>query len=78
MFVEPNSPACKASLEEGDIIVGFNGQPVGTIDELYKYLMSKGVDIGYSKDNLYQSFYLNILRRHKKLVVTIGTVPNTN
>ncbi|CCH68242.1 HtrA protease/chaperone protein [Richelia intracellularis HH01] len=77
MFVEPNSPACKAGLEEGDIIVGFNGQPVGTIDELYKYLMSKGVDIGYSKDNLYQSFYLNILRHHKKLVATICTVPNT-
>lgn len=78
MFVERNSPACKAGLEEGDIIIGFNSQPVSTIDDLYKYLISKKIDTGYSRDNLYQPFYLNILRHHKKLVVTIIPVPNAN
>jgi S1-C subfamily serine protease len=35
---EPNSPAQKAGLREGDLIIGFDGQPVGGIDDLHKLL----------------------------------------
>lgn len=36
--VERNSPAQKAGLSEGDIIIGFNHQPVSGIDDLHKQL----------------------------------------
>jgi S1-C subfamily serine protease len=36
--IEKNSPSQKAGLSEGDIIIGFNGQPVSGIDDLHKLL----------------------------------------
>lgn len=35
---EPNSPAQKAGLREGDLVIGFDGQPVSGIDDLHKLL----------------------------------------
>ena len=35
---EQNSPAQKAGLREGDLVVGFDGQPVSGIDDLHKLL----------------------------------------
>jgi len=35
---EQNSPAQKAGLREGDLVIGFDGQPVGGIDDLHKLL----------------------------------------
>src|SRR5205085_552415 len=40
---EPNSPARRAGLEEGDIIVGFDGQPIAGIDELHRLLTDERV-----------------------------------
>ena len=37
----PNSPASRAGLREGDIIVGFRGQAVATIDDLHKKLVAE-------------------------------------
>jgi S1-C subfamily serine protease len=35
---EPASPAARAGLREGDVIVGFGSQPVGGVDDLYRAL----------------------------------------
>ena len=35
---EQNSPAQKAGLREGDLVIGFDGQPVSGIDDLHKLL----------------------------------------
>jgi S1-C subfamily serine protease len=36
--IEPNSPAQRAGLREGDLIVGFDEQPVASIDSLHRLL----------------------------------------
>jgi S1-C subfamily serine protease len=36
--VEPNSPASRTGLRDGDIVVEFNGQPIAGIDDLHKQL----------------------------------------
>jgi len=41
--VEPNGPAQRAGLREGDVIVGYGGQPVASIDELHKLLTEEQV-----------------------------------
>ena len=43
--LEPNSPAAKAGLREGDIIVGFKGRALGTIDELHKRLVASEIGV---------------------------------
>jgi S1-C subfamily serine protease len=39
--LEPGSPAQRAGLEDGDIIVGFAGQPIGGIDDLHRILTDR-------------------------------------
>ena len=36
--LEADSPAARAGLREGDLIVGFDGRPTGGIDELHRLL----------------------------------------
>lgn len=43
--VEKSSPAERASLRVGDVIVAFNEQPVGTIHELHKILVGEQIGI---------------------------------
>jgi S1-C subfamily serine protease len=59
---EDNSPAKKAGLMEGDIIVGFDGQPVAGIDGLHKVLTEEKVGAKTT---------LTILRRSEKLALDI-------
>jgi S1-C subfamily serine protease len=40
--VAANGPASIAGLEEGDVIIGFAGQPVGGIDDLHRMLTTEG------------------------------------
>jgi S1-C subfamily serine protease len=41
--ISPRSPASVAGLKEGDIIVGFKGQPIATIDDLHKRLVASEI-----------------------------------
>jgi S1-C subfamily serine protease len=36
--VEPKSPAAKAGLVDGDLVVGFAGKPVKSVDDLHRML----------------------------------------
>src|SRR5688572_542090 len=41
--MEPDSPASRSQLKEGDIIVSFHGKPVNTMHELFKELTKKEI-----------------------------------
>ena len=43
--IAPGSPAAIAGLKPGDIIVGFKGRPVATIDDLHKQLVASEIGI---------------------------------
>ena len=61
---EKDSPARQAGLVEGDIIIGFDGQPVGGIDDLHRLLTDERVG---------RTSPLLVLRRTDKL--TLDVVP---
>ena len=60
--VEPDSPAQRAGLLEGDVIVGFAGQPVAGIDDLHRLLAEEKVGV---------SAPLTIIRRVDKMMLEI-------
>src|SRR5438093_8060305 len=43
--VEKDSPAQRAGLREGDIIVAFNAEPIGTIHDLHKMLVGEQIGV---------------------------------
>jgi S1-C subfamily serine protease len=43
--IEPGSPASRAGLKEGDVIVAFAGEAVCGIDELHGHLVAKAIGI---------------------------------
>ena len=43
--ISQGSPAAVAGLKEGDIIVGFKGQPIATIDDLHKRLVASEIGV---------------------------------
>ncbi len=60
--VEKNSPAERAGLREGDLVVAFNGQPIGSVHHLHKVLV--GDQIGVSAR-------LTVIRHTEKLELPI-------
>jgi S1-C subfamily serine protease len=60
--VEANSPAQKAGLVEGDVIIGFAGQPVREIDDLHRLLTDR--EIGFT-------FPLAVIRGPQKVDLEI-------
>jgi S1-C subfamily serine protease len=60
--IEPRSPAALAGLQEGDIIVGFKGEPVRTIDDLHRRLTFR--EIGVASPMM-------LLRRTEKIFATV-------
>jgi S1-C subfamily serine protease len=43
--VEPNSPAQRAGLREGDLIVAFNQTPIGSVHDLHKMLVGEQIGV---------------------------------
>ena len=43
--LESRSPAARAGLREADIIVGFKGSPIATIDDLHKKLVASEIGV---------------------------------
>jgi S1-C subfamily serine protease len=62
LSVEPQSPAQQAGLLEGDVIIGFDEQPIAGIDDLHRLLTEKQVGVRSS---------LTILRRTERIVLDI-------
>jgi len=62
LAAEPNSPANKAGLREGDVIVAFGNQPVAGVDDLHRLLTDTKVGV---------SSPITILRRTEKLILKI-------
>jgi S1-C subfamily serine protease len=60
--VEKNSPAERAGLRDGDLIVAFNGQSIGSVHDLHKVLV--GEQIGASAS-------LTIIRHTEKMELPI-------
>ena len=60
--VEKNSPAERAGLREGDLIVAFNGQPIGSVHDLHKILVGEQIDVSAS---------LTIIRHTERLELPI-------
>src|SRR5207247_4251467 len=60
--VEKNSPAERAGLRQGDLIVAFNSQPIGTVHHLHKVLVGEQINVSAS---------LTIIRHTEKFDVRI-------
>jgi S1-C subfamily serine protease len=63
--VEPDSPAARAHLEQGDVILSLNGEPVGGIDDLVRLL---------NGDRIGQMVELAVLRRGEMSTVAVTPV----
>ena len=60
--VEPGSPAARAGLREGDVIIGFDGRDIAGIDDLHRLLTDERVGVGAP---------LNVIRHTEKLTLEI-------
>ena len=60
--VEEGGPSQKAGLREGDVIVGFEGQPVEGMDDLHRFLTDEKVGIESA---------LSVIRKSEKLAVQV-------
>ena len=60
--VEANSPSQRAGLSEGDVIIGFDHQPIAGIDDLHKILTEEKVGVRTT---------LTIIRRTEKINLQI-------
>jgi S1-C subfamily serine protease len=62
VHIEKNSPAMRAGLSEGDVIIGFDGQGIAGIDDLHKVLTEEKVGV---------KTLLTVLRRSERLTLEI-------
>ena len=66
---ENNSPARKGGLREGDIIIGFDNQPIAGIDDLHKLLTEERIG-GKSS--------LSVIRGTEKLSIEVRPEESSN
>ena len=62
LSVEPGSPASRAGLAEGDVILSLGERPVAGVDDLHRYLTDEQIGV---------SLPLIALRRGRRIRVTI-------
>jgi S1-C subfamily serine protease len=60
--LEPHSPAQRAGLRPGDVIIGYGSKPIAGIDTLHRLLTDEQLHVQVS---------LTIVRHGEKLVLTI-------
>ncbi|HKQ78193.1 MAG TPA: trypsin-like peptidase domain-containing protein [Blastocatellia bacterium] len=60
--IEPNGPASKAGMQEGDVIVGYDDRPIAGIDDLHRLLTDQKVGVRSS---------LTVIRRNEKLSLSV-------
>lgn len=60
--IVPDFPVYNTELRKGDIIVDFNGHPIGTVDDLHKHL---------SENVIGQKVFLGVLRGGRKTEITV-------
>ncbi len=60
--IESGSPASRAGLREGDVIISFAGEPVSTIDELHHHLVARVIGIPSQ---------ITVIRHTEKLDLTV-------
>ena len=65
LHVEPDSPAHTANLQEGDVIVGFAGEPVAGVDDLHRLLTEERIGARWP---------LTLIRRAEKREVEVVPV----
>jgi S1-C subfamily serine protease len=61
--IEKNSPAGRAGLREGDLIVAFNEQPIGNVHHLHKILVGEQIGVRAR---------LTVIRHTEKLELTVS------
>ena len=61
--VEPGSPAQKAGLEVGDVIVAYDGAPVAAIDDLHRLLSDQAIGVETP---------MTVIRRTEKLELSVA------
>src|SRR5213075_2212868 len=60
--IEKNSPAERAGLREGDLMVAFNGQPIGSVHDLHKILVGEQIGV---------SARLTVIRHTERMELSI-------
>jgi S1-C subfamily serine protease len=60
--IEKNSPAERAGLRQGDLIIAFNSQPIGSVHHLHKVLVGEQINVSAS---------LTVIRHTDKLELSI-------
>jgi S1-C subfamily serine protease len=60
--LEKNRPAERAGLREGDLVIAFNGQAVGSVHDLHKMLVAEQIGVTAS---------VTIIRHTEKLEMSI-------